>query len=158
MLRYCCFYKNVSPKPKQELMQNILENVNYADTIPFVPPITEGKVVKVYDGDTITVAAKLPYPDSPIYRFSVRLNGIDSPEINSKSSTEKMLAINAREALSGRILTRIVQLKNTSTEKYGRLLADVYLGETNINEWMITNKFAVAYDGGTKHRPDEWDE
>jgi len=161
MLRYCCFYKNVSPKPKKELMQNAqhpLYSIHYDDTIPFVPPITEGKVVKVYDGDTITVAAKLPYPDSPIYRFSVRLNGIDSPEIKSKSSTEKMLAINAREALSGRILNRIVQLKNTSTEKYGRLLADVYLGETNINEWMLANKYAVSYDGGTKHRPDEWSE
>lgn len=161
MLLYCCFYKNVSTKSKKEPMQNAqrpLNAIHYDETIPFVPPITEGKVVKVYDGDTITVAAKLPYPDSPIYRFSVRLNGIDSPEIKSKSSTEKMLAVNAREALSGRILNQIVQLKNTSTEKYGRLLADVYLGETNINEWMIANKFAVAYGGGTKHRPDEWSE
>ena len=156
MLRYCCFYKNVSPKHKEEFMQKTPDNIHYEDTIPFVPPITEGKVIKVYDGDTITVAAKLPYPDSPIYRFSVRLNGIDSPEIKAKSSTEKMLAVNAREALSGRILNRIVQLKHTSTEKYGRLLADVYLGETNMNEWMIANKFAVPYDGGTKHRPSEW--
>lgn len=159
MLSYCCFYKNVSPKPNPELMinaQHPLNAIHYDDTTPFVPPITEGKVVKVYDGDTITVAAKLPYTDSPIYRFSVRLNGIDSPEIKAKSSTEKMLAVNAREALSGRILNKIVQLKNTSTEKYGRLLADVYLGETNMNEWMLANKYAVPYDGGTKHRPDEW--
>jgi hypothetical protein len=33
-----------------------MENVTYKDTIPFIPPITEGKVVKVYEGDTITVA------------------------------------------------------------------------------------------------------
>ena len=36
-----------------------LEEVNYEDTIPFIPPITHGKVIKVYDGDTITIAALL---------------------------------------------------------------------------------------------------
>ena len=43
-------------------------------------------------------------------------------------------------------------------EKYGRLLADVYLDELHLNQWLIENKYAVAYDGGTKHRPDEWTE
>ena len=58
-----------------------LEEVNYEDTIPFIPPITHGKVIKVYDGDTITIAALLPYENSKLYRFSVRINGIDCPEI-----------------------------------------------------------------------------
>ena len=135
-----------------------MENVTYDNATPFVPPITHGKVVKVYDGDTITVAAQLPYPESPIYRFQVRLNGLDTPEIKSKSSTEKMLAAKSRDALSNLILNKIVQLKNTTTEKYGRLLTDVYLGELNVNQWLIDNKFAVRYDGGTKSRPPEWDE
>ena len=51
------------------------------DTIPFVPPVTEGICIKAYDGDTITIAAKLPYPESPLYRFQVRLNGIDCPDV-----------------------------------------------------------------------------
>jgi len=34
-----------------------------------VPPIKHGRVIKVYDGDTITVAARMPYPKSPLYRF-----------------------------------------------------------------------------------------
>ena len=29
------------------IMSNYLENVCYNDTIPFIPPITEGKVIKV---------------------------------------------------------------------------------------------------------------
>lgn len=66
-----------------------LENIKLEDTKNFVPPITYGKVVKVYDGDTITIASKLPYIASPIYNFHVRLNGIDAPEIRSKNEIEK---------------------------------------------------------------------
>ena len=49
-----------------------LQNIEYGDTRPFVYPIHYGKVIKVYDGDTITIAAKLPNTDGPVYRFSVR--------------------------------------------------------------------------------------
>ena len=136
-----------------------LQNVEYHDTHAFVPPIHIGKVIKVYDGDTITIASKYPgAPDSPMYRFSVRLNGIDSAEIKGKTFAEKEQAILARDALSKMILNKIVVLKNLSTEKYGRLLADVYLEDLHLNAWMLEHKYAVPYDGGTKHRPSEWDE
>ena len=131
-------------------------NISYDNTVPFVPPITYGKVVKVYDGDTITIAAKLPYPQSPVYRIAVRLNGIDTPEIKGQTQKEKDLAKKIRDTLQTKLMNKIVQLKNTSSEKYGRLLADVYLDDVCINTWMIEQGFAVAYSGGTKVRPDEW--
>jgi endonuclease YncB( thermonuclease family) len=134
-----------------------LSSVIYNDTVPFIPPIECGKVIKVYDGDTITIAAKLPNTEGPVYRFQVRLNGIDSAEIKAKTLHEKALAIVARDALSKMIMDEIVTLKNVSTEKYGRILADVYLDDKNINNWMLDHKYAVPYDGGTKHRPNDWD-
>ena len=133
-----------------------LENVVYENTIVFVPPITFGKVIKVYDGDTFTLISKLPHTEGPIYRFSVRMKGIDSPEIKGKTLNEKELARKSRDALSNLILGKIVVLKNVTTEKYGRILADVYIGDVCINEWMIINHFAVKYDGGTKEKPQEW--
>ena len=51
---------------------------------------------------------------------------------------------------------KIVHLKNISSEKYGRILADVYCENRNMSEWMLENKYAVKYDGGTKVRPKEW--
>jgi endonuclease YncB( thermonuclease family) len=51
----------------------------------------------------------------------------------------------------------MVDLKNVSTEKYGRILADVYVDHVNINKWMLENKLAVPYDGGKKTRPPEWE-
>jgi endonuclease YncB( thermonuclease family) len=133
-----------------------LDKITYDNTIPFIPPITSGKVVKVYDGDTFTLAAKLPNTDGPVYRFSVRLNGIDTPEIKGKTATEKELAKRARDALSSLIMNKIIILKNVETEKYGRLLAEVYVDDININNYMVDNKYAVKYDGGTKERPQEW--
>lgn len=131
-------------------------NTQYQDTIEFVPPIVGGIVVKVYDGDTITIASKLPYNDSPLYRFHVRLNGIDTPEIKGKSPHEKELAKLARDSLHGLIFGKYVILKKTSSEKYGRILADVYCGDINVGEWMINNKYAVKYHGGKKNIPEDW--
>lgn len=133
-----------------------LDKVEYKDTEKFIVPIQSGKVVKVYDGDTITIASKLPGPSRVVYRFNVRLNGIDSPEIKGGTEREKDLAKRSRDALSNLIMGKIVDLKNVSTEKYGRILADVYLGDVNACDWMIKNNYAVKYDGGTKHKPDDW--
>lgn len=129
---------------------NNLDGVKYEDTIPFIPPITSGLVIKVYDGDTITIASRLPYQGSPLYRFSVRLNGIDAPEIKSKSEEEKKLAKIAKDKLSQQILNKVITLKNVSLEKYGRILADVIIDGKNMSEFMVEQKLAVKYDGGTK--------
>lgn len=123
----------------------------------FVPPLKSGMVIKVYDGDTITVASKIPgMVRSPIYKFSVRLNGIDAPELKTNNPEEKEIAIKARDALSSKIMGKKVFLKNIRTEKYGRLLCDVYLKKENINDWLIVNRYAVLYDGGTKRVPASW--
>jgi len=123
-----------------------MQSLTYANTKAFVPPIDSGKVVKVYDGDTITVATLLY---DVAYRFSVRLNGIDTPEMKGDEH-EKKLAILARDDLSNRIMNKIVTLKNVTTEKYGRVLADVYLEDECINTWMIQQGHAKVYNGGHK--------
>jgi endonuclease YncB( thermonuclease family) len=134
-----------------------LDNITYKDTLAFIPPIMYAKVIKVYDGDTITVAARLPFVGSPIYRFSVRLAHIDSPEIRGGSKMETRLAIVSRDALHKLIFGKIIELKNNGKEKYGRLLSDLYYDGLYINQWMLDNKYAVMYDGGKKIRPVEWD-
>ena len=130
--------------------------IKWDDTVPFVFPIDSGQVIKVYDGDTITIASRMPYASSPMYRFSVRLNGIDTPEIKGKTEDEKTIAVEARNKLTDLIMNKRVTLKNVQNEKYGRILADVYLGDLHINQWMLDQHFAVKYDGGTKNVPESW--
>jgi len=127
-----------------------LENISYKDTTIFIPQIKFAKVVKVYDGDTITVAAKLPFDESPIYRFSVRLRSIDSPEIKGQTKKECELAIEARDALHNLIFGKVIELRHNGKEKYGRLLADLYYKDIHINKWMVDNGYAVSYYGGKK--------
>ena len=127
-----------------------LQNITYKETELFIPQIKFAKVIKVYDGDTITVASKLPFNKSPIYRFSVRLRSIDSPEIKGESKRECDLAIEARDALHKLIYGKIIELRNNGKEKYGRLLADLYYNDIHINKWMVDNGYAVKYDGGKK--------
>ena len=126
------------------------------EAVPFIPPITSGNVIKVYDGDTITIISKLPYQESSLYKFSVRLNGIDCPEIKGDTDDEKQCAQLAKRELENLILNKQVTLKNLNTEKYGRILADVYLDELHLNKHMLDKRLAVTYDGGKKSRPSSW--
>lgn len=136
---------------------NKLNNIDSDKLKHFVPKIKECKVIKVYDGDTITVAAFLK-GDPECYKFQVRLNGIDSPEMRGLNENEKKHAIVSRDALSGEILDQIVTLDVKGNEKYGRVLADVIHNGTNMNDWMIQKGYAVKYDGGKKVRDTKWDE
>jgi endonuclease YncB( thermonuclease family) len=155
--------KNVKKEKKEKKIKKEkntvtdLKNISYKETMIFIPQITCGKVIKVYDGDTITVASKLPFAESPIYRFSVRLRSIDSPEIKGASKKECELAIQARDALHHLIFGKIVDIRNNGKEKYGRLLADIYCEGIHINHWMVENNYAVKYNGGKKVRGEDWD-
>jgi endonuclease YncB( thermonuclease family) len=123
---------------------------------PFIPKLGYGKVVKVYDGDTITVASRYPDVDKDIYRYVVRLRGIDAPELRSEFSKETELAKISRQALYELIFGKIVRLDKVKIEKYGRLLADVHVDNIHVNQWLLDNKYAVPYDGKKKNKPDEW--
>lgn len=135
-----------------------ITDIKWEDTVEFTFPITRGLVIKVYDADTITIASKLPYPESPLYRLSVRLDGIDAPEIKGKgvSDEEKQSAILARDFVSKLTLNKMVRLENITTEKYGRILADVYIDDIHLNSMLIKQRYAVKYDGGTKIKPVSW--
>ena len=137
--------------------EKIPDNLNPKDLPLFVPPLKTGKVIKVYDGDTITIASKVPgLYNSPIYKFSVRLNGIDTPEMRTKDEDEKEIATLARDALSEKIMGKEIRLENIKTEKYGRVLCDIYLDQSHLNQWLIDQKYALPYDGGTKVIPKSW--
>lgn len=125
--------------------------LDWSNTIPYLPDIKYGKVIKVYDGDTITIATPLfngdtsPYINT--YRFNLRLRGINTPEIKTKDKDEKEIAIKARDFLSFLVMDKIVRLENVDIEKYGRILCDVYVQDTNtyVNLAMLESGFAVPF-------------
>jgi len=133
-------------------------DIKWDDTCEFIFPVDGGRVIKVYDGDTITIAAKMPFKTmtGPIFRFSVRLIGIDTPEMTGKTADEKQAAQAAKKFVSDLILNKYVSLKNVKNEKYGRILADVFIEDIHLNDLLLKEKLAIPYDGSTKKKPVSW--
>ena len=122
----------------------------------YIPQVTKGRVVNVYDGDTLTLAARLPN-DNTIYKFSVRLRGLDCPEVRTNDKSEKLIAMKARNYVSSKVLGEMVTLFNVDLDKYGRLLAGVlYNEQKDLAEELISERLAVRYEGGTKISPTDW--
>ena len=109
----------------------------------------QGKVVSVYDGDTI----KLVFPvHDTLYKWSCRLEHVDTPELRTKCKIQKKYGYIVRDELRKKIMEKIVTVKCGEFDKYGRLLAEIYMPdeEKSVNEWLIEKGYAFYYDGGTK--------
>jgi micrococcal nuclease len=116
------------------------------------------EINRVLDGDTIDVTIDLGFD---LYKKErVRVAGVDTPEKRTKNLEEKELGIDAtnwlKEKLEGAISGDDDLVIRTElvggVGKYGRLLGWLYIGdsELSLNEQMIAEGYAHAYDGGTK--------
>ena len=112
---------------------------------------TYAKCVYVYDGDTVHIVFKQPH-STECFKWIIRMNGIDTPEMKSKNANEKQAAVAARDFLRGLILDKIIIVECGDFDKYGRLLGEIYLegNPVSLSKQMIENGHAKAYDGGTK--------
>ena len=117
------------------------------------------KINRVVDGDTIDVTIDLGF--DLFKKERVRVAGVDTPEKRTRNLEEKALGIDATAWLKTKLEETIkgdeellirTELKG-GVGKYGRLLGWLYVGESDVslNEQMITEGYAHAYDGGTKN-------
>ena len=113
----------------------------------------QGKVVDVYDGDTVKIVFPLSDKEPErLYRWNCRLINVDTPEIRTKNLKEKEYAKLVRDKLKEKILQNIVTVDCKDFDKYGRLLVEIFYEDTNINQWLIDNQYAKQYDGGKKSK------
>ena len=103
------------------------------------------RLVRVIDGDTVRLDIDLGFS---IYRIeNLRLRGINTPELNSKDPVERARAVEAKEYLAEILefgdLT--IRTHRDRSDKYGRILADIFLGDVNVNQQMITAGHAVPF-------------
>ena len=125
-----------------------------ADKDPYVYRIKS--VGRVVDGDTIDADIDLGFDISLTKR--IRLAGIDTPESRTRDLDEKKLGLDAKEWLKHQLKdsfdTVIRTEKPDSTEKYGRIIGHLYINgeEVSLNNQMIAEGYALAYDGGTKDK------
>ena len=118
------------------------------------------KINRVVDGDTIDVTIDLGF--DLFKKERVRVAGVDTPEKRTRDLEEKALGIDATNWLKNHLDSAISGEEDLiiRTElvggmgKYGRLLGWLYIGdaELSLNEKMIEEGYAWAYDGGTKQK------
>ena len=117
------------------------------------------EITKVLDGDTIDVVIDLGFD---LYKKErVRIAGVDTPEKRTRNLEEKALGLDAtnwlKDKLEGAISGDDDLVIRTElvggVGKYGRLLGWCYIGDSavSLNEQMIEEGYAHAYDGGTKN-------
>ena len=118
------------------------------------------EINRVLDGDTIDVTIDLGFE---LYKKErVRVAGVDTPEKRTRNLEEKALGLDAtawlKDKLEGAIDGDDDLIIRTElvggVGKYGRLLGWLYIGDSNVslNEQMIDEGYAWAYDGGTKQK------
>ena len=96
------------------------------------------KVTEVIDGDTF----KIEFEGGK----RVRLIGIDAPELGRCLSNE------AKNKLVELVLGKQVRLEDTFSDPYGRIMANVYLGNEYINKDMLAAAMGRMDYGTNPHR------
>jgi len=129
---------------------------------------TYARLIDIHDGDTMKLVIK--YKDE-FFKFVVRINGIDTCEINSNNIKLKEKALAARDKILKTICNKdfssskeiknvlenevyLLQIECHQFDKYGRLLCDIYTdiegNKVSLKDILIQNKLAYEYAGGTK--------
>jgi endonuclease YncB( thermonuclease family) len=103
-----------------------------------------------YDGDTCYI--DVPFLPDSLRKMSIRILGIDTPEIRGKCDKEKELALEAREFANKAFReANEIDYQDLAWDKYGgRLLTNVYLDGKLYSKMIIDAGLARPYDGGTK--------
>lgn len=90
-------------------------------------------ISKVSDGDTVTASC-----DNG--KLNVRVFGIDAPEMGQEPWGEQ-----SRRQLQGLLPSAPVQLRVQDTDRYGRVVAQLFAGEQDIGLEMVRQGRAVVY-------------
>jgi len=110
------------------------------------------KYIKNYDADTITFVIPNIHPLLG-KNISIRVMGLDTPELRTKDKCEKSLGYIAKS-----IVTKIFQkakridLINIKRGKYFRIVADVIVDGKSLTTTLLNKRLAYRYDGGTKKK------
>jgi endonuclease YncB( thermonuclease family) len=155
-----------------------LENVNNDDIELFSlnGQNLAGKVVEMYDGDTCKIVLLV---NNSLQKFNCRLLGLDTPEmkpplskpnrdseiLNAHKCRNRLLQLTTSCACEIecvmkkpdvktllKLNKKIITIKCYEFDKYGRLLVELLSDDNSktINQTLIDEGYAKAYDGGTK--------
>lgn len=105
-------------------------------------------VASVIDGDTLQIQGT-----------KIRLFGVDAPESTQTCQRGRQTYPCGREAaneLSDFLGQKTVTCQRRDTDRYGRTVAVCYLGNVDVNAWLVGSGYALAYrEYSTDYVPQE---
>jgi len=105
----------------------------------------KAKCIRVIDGDTIVAEVDLGF--NTYTKVSVRLEGIDAPEVRTRNLEEKQRGLASKKYLEDVFsIEKDFILESKELDKYGRCLGVIYLGDVNVNEEMVEEGMAQVYE------------
>lgn len=116
------------------------------------PFVYNAIIDRVVDGDTVDVHIDLGF-NTWLMNRRIRLNGIDTPETRTTDLLEKQFGLLAKsvvEELCPAGSKIIVETVIDNNDKFGRILGTIVANGINVNQYLIENRFAVAYYGQNK--------
>ena len=125
----------------KQLFTSVLLLVLLQTTTLAEPLILKGRIVRVTDGDTVTLL------DEHQTLRKIRLAGIDAPE------SAMPYGLDATLYLVSLVLGKTVEAVAYKQDRYGRTVATLMLGEQDINLAMIQVGLAWHYKHYAKEQP-----
>ena len=134
----------------------------------------ECRLVECHDGDTCKVVTDMLF--NKFYKFTLRIAGIDTPEMTSTDKDLRQAAVRARnrmmqlagvavtleETLTRNEVNKILSKKCHrvtvafgKADKYGRILSTVTNGLDSVADVLLHEKLAYPYAGDTKMTPQD---
>jgi endonuclease YncB( thermonuclease family) len=128
-------FSNISPPGNTETAKVLDEEIQSRIT-----PDRQFKVIKVYDGDSLLVQGMG-------LTLKIRMVGIDATETGGSRKAGQPYSRKAHLFLARQIKDRSVSLKTYGLGGYNRILAEVFINETNMNLEMLKAGLAEVYQG-----------
>jgi micrococcal nuclease len=112
--------------------------------------IYNAKLDRVVDGDTVDATVDLGFDTWKFIR--IRLVGINTPESRTRDLEEKARGLAAKDFVVDMFAKHndTFILESQGVGKYGRCLGNIFFGDQNLNDLLITEGHAIAYHGGKR--------
>jgi micrococcal nuclease len=141
---------------------NLLDNSVFDLPLYSICNITcQGRIVDVYDGDTITIVFPL---GNQLQKHKIRFYGINTPELKGPTHHEGLVARNfllsyildkkldlEKEYKKSEIIdllkgcNKLFRFELLGEEKYGRVLGKVYNDNVCLNDLLLLHGYAKEY-------------
>ncbi|MCK7615934.1 thermonuclease family protein [Roseibium sediminicola] len=102
--------------------------------------VCQPETLRIWDGDSFLIGLQSGSE-------KVRVENIDTPEIDGKCSAERRMAVSAKKRFAAIVANQKVQVLRSGQDKYGRTLAHVLVNGSDVGQQLVAEGLARPWAG-----------